>query len=204
MKKTAWISTFLLVATIALGASMAWAQADGDGTQDRTQDRTQEQQRLMERIETDPNLDSGQRERMRKNLHECEQLGLSPDELNTLFPASDSRYGAETRLQVQDQVMELAREGRPVGLICDKMDEGQMKGASDAALVRVAAQMGENLRFAHRYLEEAKGSGIAAMQNPDQERQLEQGVALNRWRGLNDGEFEQLQERARERARDGS
>ena len=202
MKKISWIGTLLLLAPLVLGASSALAQDDGETS--GTQDQIRTHERLMERIENDPNLDSGQRERMRKNLRKCEELGLSSGELNSLFPDGNTSYSAETRLKIQAQVMTLAHEGRPVDLICDKMDEGQMKGASEPAMVRAAEQMGENLRYAHRYLEDAKNDGISGMDDPSQERQLERGVALNRWRGLNDGEFDQLKERARDRARDGS
>ena len=201
MKKISWSGTLLLLAPLVLGASSALAQDDGETS--GTQDQIRTHERLMERIEKDPSLDSGQRERMRKNLRECEELGLGSGELASLFPDGSTGYSAEARLRIQAQVMTLAREGRPVDPICDKMDEGRMKGAPEVALERVAEQMGENLRYAHRYLEEAKNNGVSGAEEPYQERHLERGLALNRWRGLNDGEFEHLQEQARDRARDG-
>lgn len=198
MKKFSCIGILLLFITLSLGTSSVWAQ-----NEQGTQDQTQERQRLMERVENDPSLDTGQRERMRKNLRECEELGIAPDQLNALFPDQSAGYSAETRLKIQSQVMTLAREGRPVDLICDKMDEGRLKGASEPAMTRVAEQMGENLRYAHRYLQDAQSEGIQGLADPTQEQALERGVALNRWRGLEDGDFEQLRARARDRARDG-
>jgi hypothetical protein len=192
---------------LALLAVAAAAAQDADpASADRQRDRERVQQQIRQRIEQAPGLDSGQRERMRSNLEQCLRLGLTEDQIEGLFPARgrpDSVDG-QALLRYQERVIEAAREGLDSGLLADKAREGRMKGvgaeAIDGALERVQRQ----LRVAHRAMVQAADDGVTPAADTPTRLQLQRGMALDLWRGLEQGDLDRLRAGARLRSRDGS
>jgi hypothetical protein len=182
-----------LLALLLLPLGSAWAQ-DSDRDGDRYRDR----------IDQDSSLNEAQRDRMQTRLQDCKDLAVSGDQLDALFPEGGSQYSAESRLRMQERVLELAREGQPVDLLCEKIGEGEMKRAREQDVEKAVQRMGEYVGEAHRYMEQAKGDGVSGLDNAADERHLQRGLTMNMWRGLEEGELAQLRTQARERLRDGS
>ena len=180
-----------LLALLLMPLGSAWAQ---DSDRDQYRDR----------IDQDAGLNEAQRDRMRTRLQDCEDAGLSGDQLDALYPEGGSQYSPEARLRMQERVLELAREGQPVDLLCEKIGEGEMKRAREQDVEKAVQRMGEYVGEAHRYMEQAKGDGVAGLDDAANERHLQRGLAMNMWRGLEEGELEQLRTQARERLRGGS
>ncbi len=189
-----------LFALLVLTSSVAWAQSPGDQLQTRDQLLT----RYMDRVNEYDKTSDQQRDRLRQNLKDCVELQIPQDQLEVLFPEDAQQYSAQARLKMQNSVLELARKGMPTDLLCDKIAEGSMKHAPEAAVEGAVTRMEGFTRHAHQYLNQAREEGIEELGGPRVRRQLERGVALNMWRGLNEAELDQLRDRARDRLRDGS
>lgn len=204
--------TLLLVASSAVWAQSGDQLRTRDKLQDKTQDRIQDPlqtrdqlfTRYMDRVNEYDKTSDQQRDRLRQNLKDCLDLQIPQDQLEVLFPKQANQYSTQARLKMQNSVLELAREGMPTDLLCDKIAEGVMKHASEPAVEGAVTRMEGFTRHAHQYLHQAREEGIEDAGGPQVRRQLERGVALNMWRGLNEGELDQLRDRARDRVRDGS
>jgi hypothetical protein len=202
------LATLLGLMILAVSAGLAVAQ-DGDSGERARQrqelrDPAQEpagdqlRDRVRERIQSEPGLQEQERQRLRQHLGECDELGLGNATVEALF--GDDRP-LRAQLQQQERVLTMAREGLPVEPVVDKLREGHRKGVSDEALERVCDRMEEHVRVAQRVMEGAHGDGVEHGDNRT-ERQLTRSVAMNMWRGLEEGDMEQLRERARLRLRD--
>ena len=182
-----------LLALLLLPAGSSWAQ-DMDHDGDRYRDR----------IDQDTSLTEHQRDRMRDHLQSYEGLGMTDDQLEAMFPDGGSHYSADARLRMQGQVLELAGDGQPYDLLCDKIGEGEMKRAREHDVERAVERMGDYVGAAHEYMERAKADGVAGLDHSGAEHHLQRGLAMDMWRGLDEGELDQLRGHARERLRDGS
>ena len=200
----------ICLAGIALVLGLIPAAAQGDGTNPDPGDQPQERQRLREqireRIQQDPALDPQQRQRMEQNLERCLKLGLGDDQVEAMFPAAgrESKTASRHMLQWQERVMTAAEAGLAEDLLTDKLREGRMKGVDASAIDGAMDRLQQNLRLAHREMTRAVEDGVAPSPDAATKRQLQRGMAMDLWRGLQEGDLEHLREQARERARDGS
>ncbi|MFH1755328.1 MAG: hypothetical protein ABIA59_06450 [Candidatus Latescibacterota bacterium] len=191
-------------------ADMALAQSDGDQTQlqnrDQIQNREQGAQgdalrlRIRERIDREDGLQDQERVRLREHLGECKQLGLEDDVLAALFCEQEP---LQKQIKTQERVLAMAREGVPVEPFAQKLQEGRRKGANPQVMEQVCTRIEKNLRIAHHYMQRVHEDGVETG-NLDAERRRTQQMAMNMWHGLEEGDLEQLRERARLRLRDGS
>ena len=199
-----WVAGLALV----LGLVPVTAQDDGGSPDpgEQPQDRQRLREQIRERIHQDPALDPQQRERMEQNLERCLRLGLEDDQVEALFPMEGGEGQTQARhmLQWQKRVMTAAEEGLAEDLLTDKLHEGRMKGVDAAEIDRAMDRLQQNLRLAHREMTRAVEDGATPSPDATTERQLQRGMAMDLWRGLNEGDLEHLREQARERARDGS
>jgi hypothetical protein len=203
-----------LFTLLVLASSPAWAQSPGDQlqTRDKIQDKIQDPlqtrdqlySHYMDRVNEYDSTSDQQRDRLRQNLKDCLVLDLPQDQLDTLFPVQRARYSTQAQLKMQNAVLALAREGMPTDLLCGKIAEGTMKNAPESALEGAVARMEGFTKHAHQYLNQARQEGFEGAGDFQIQRQLERGVALNMWRGLQEGELDQLRDRAKDRLRDGS
>ena len=76
-----------------------------------------------------------------------------------------------------------------------------MKGVDPASIDRAMDRLQQHLRAAHREMNRAIEGGVTASPDVATARQLQRGIAMDLWRGLHEEDLEQLQLRARERAR---
>ncbi|MFH0779006.1 MAG: hypothetical protein V2A71_10350, partial [Candidatus Eisenbacteria bacterium] len=195
---------------VSLAVSMAFAQDDGSPAQARSRKETQKaiqepkgealRQQIRERIENESGLQAQERERLRLHLGECKQLGLSDETVATLFSGATP---LRQQIRIQERVLALAREGLPVEPVAQKLQEGQRKGATVEALERVCARLGEYVRAAHRFMKQAQEAG-ATPGDAAAERKHAGDVATQMWRGLTQGDMDQIQDRTHLRLRDGS
>lgn len=193
--KTQFYRTTLaaMIALLLLPVGSSWAQnPDNGGSQFR------------DRIDHDTSLTVPQRDRMRENLQSCKDVAMTDEQLDVMFPEGGSHYSAEARLRMQSRVLELARNGQPYDLLCNKMGEGEMKRASEQHVERAVQRMGEYVDAAHQYMEHAKRDGVAGLNDAGAEHHLHRGLAMDMWRGLEQGELDQLRTHARERLRNNS
>ena len=202
MKRLEMMMGLVLITLLAVSVGTVQAQTSTDDTQ--TQMRQNMQTRYMERVNQYDSLNDQDRDRMRQHLKECIDYQIPEDQMETLFP--EGRHGASmhSQMQLQETVLDLAREGMPTDLPCRKWEEGMMKGAPETAVANAAMRMGEYTRYAHQYMNQARQDGIEGVDDPQVERQLQRGIAMNMWRGLNEDELGQLRDHARQRLRDGS
>jgi hypothetical protein len=209
------IVTFPAVALLVLLPGLGLAQSDG-GTpvQEQTQVRSQAQigdasgdllrertrEQIRERIDHEPGLQDAERARLREHLRACDELGLDDAAVAAMF---DTSRPLREQMRSQERVLALARDELPVEPLVEKLQEGRRKGAREEALEQVCARMEENVRTAHRVLEQARQAGVDPG-GPDVERQLTRGLAMDMWRGLHEGDLQQLHDRAQQRLRDHS
>jgi hypothetical protein len=200
----------ICLAGIALVLGLIPVAAQEDGTDPGPGDQPQERQRLREqireRIQQDPALDPQQRARMEQNLERCLRLGLDDEQVAALFPMSDreGQTAARHMLQWQERVMTAAEAGLAEDLLTDKLREGRMKGVDPTAIDGAMDRLQQHLRLAHREMTRAVEDGVTPSPDGTTERQLQRGMAMGLWRGLNEQDLEHLREQARVRARDGS
>jgi hypothetical protein len=156
---------------------------------------------VRERIERTEGLNEQQRQQMRENLEQCRRLGFDGDDIDGLFQPGDGDGGEAWihALRRQERVLAMAREGMPADLVVDKLQEGRRKGAREDAIERVLQRMEARIRIAHRQMSAAREQGVTTAGDAAIERDLVRGVALDLWRGLEEGDLVQLRERARER-----
>ena len=186
------------------------AQNDGDQTQlqerARIQDREQDaqgealRQRIRERIDREEGLQDRERDRLREHLGECKQLGLDDEVVDALFCEDEP---LQKQIKTQERVLAMAREGVPVEPLAEKLQEGRKKGANQQVMEQVCDRIEKNLRIAHRYMNRVQQDGVEAGDENAERRHTRQ-MAMNMWHGLEEGDMEQLRERARLRLRDGS
>ena len=205
---SAVLSFFII---IILTAGIAAAQ-EGDGTQ--TQERTRAQvqdnaqdphgemlrERIRERIQNEDGLKAQDRERLRKHLRDCDELGLDDGTVAALF---DESTPLKNQIRNQERVIEMKREGLPVEPVMLKLREGRRKGVNEEALERVCERMENNVRTANRYMKRVREDGMTPGSEEAEQRRTRE-MAMHMWRGLEEGDMEQLRERARRRLRDGS
>ena len=187
----------LIGVLVANSATAAQAQNE-DPAKTRTQEQVQE--RIRERIENDAALQERERQQLREHLAQCEQLGLDAEQVQALF--SDEAPLKE-QIRHQERVLTMAREGLPVDPLMEKLQEGRRKGAPEAVLDRVCAQLEEHVRTADRLMTQARQAGARGAA-PGVEHRLTESLARNMWRGLEQGDFDRIMERAQQRLRDGS
>ena len=141
---------------------------------------------------------------MRDHLQSCKDLAMTGEQLDAMFPDGGSHFSAEARLRMQERVLELAGDGHPYDLLCNKIAEGEMKRARERDVERAVQRMGEYVGTAHQYMLQAKRDGVSGLNNAGAEQHLQRGLAMNMWRGLQQSELEQLRAHAQERLGDGS
>lgn len=209
-KSAIMVCAFSLLLITAFGVEHAFAQNSGDGAQvrERAEIRSTEQEargdqlhrRIRDRIENEEGLQDQERERLRQHLGECNQLGLNDEVLAALFSEEEP---LQKQIRTQERVLAMAREGIPVEPLAQKIQEGRRKGAGEQAMERVCNRMEEHLRTSHRFMLRLREDGIESG-NPEAERRHTREMAMHMWHGLEEGDMEQLRERARLRQRDGS
>jgi hypothetical protein len=198
MKKTGFT---IAVLVIALASTMTVAVA-----QDQDMTREQVREQIRERIDQCDQLNEQLREQMRNNLRECERLGLTSDELEAIFPGAEGAKGpnAEAMIRVQNRVMKMVREGLPADAVIAKFGEGALKGAQGPALDSACERMENHVRAANRVMKRVREESGEPAGEPVQTRRMTRELAQQMWRGLGEGDYERLCERARKRLRDGS
>jgi hypothetical protein len=198
MKKTL-IPIAIIAIALGLAATAAMAQ-----DQDQTQLQTREQ--IRERIDQADRLTEQQREQMRDNLRECERLGLGVDEIDAIFPGAEGANGpnAEAMIRVQSRVMNMAREGLPAGAVVAKFKEGALKGVPGPALDGACERMENHVRAANRVMTRLRDETGEPAGDPAQVRRQTRELAQQMWRGMGEGDYDQLRERVRKQLRDGS
>ncbi len=208
MKRLAWMTSVVVISVLALGGGTALAQAMDDAQnqgqlETRAQNHENTWSRYMDRVDQYDSLSDQDRQRMRQHLEECIQYDLPEDQMETLFPENPDGVSMRSQMRLQETVLELARDGMPTDLPCRKWEEGVMKGAPEPVLENAVERMGQYTRHAHQYMEQARHEGLDGVGSPQVERQLERGIAMDMWRGLDEKELDQLRAHARERLRDG-
>jgi hypothetical protein len=199
---------FLLASGVVTDAVLAQGEGDQIQLQERAriQDREQDpqgdalRQRIRERIDREEGLQDRERERLREHLGECKRLGLDDEVLAALFCEDEP---LQKQIRTQERVMAMAREGVPVDLLTEKLQEGRRKGANSQVMEQVCVRIENNLRIAHRYMNRVREDGVETGDDNAERRHTRQ-MAMNMWHGLEEGDMEQLRERARLRLRDGS
>jgi hypothetical protein len=212
-----WMSSINVIMASALSALIlsgmtvtAAPAQDNDQTQTRTRDQVRDTQadpqgdmlreRIRDRIQNEDGLKEQDRERLRKHLGECDELGLGDEDVAALF---DESTPLKKQIRTQERVLEMAREGLPHEPVMQKLREGRRKGVNDETLDRVCDQMEAHVRTAARVMERAREDGVTPGDD-DVERRRTREMAMHMWRGLDEEDMDQLRERARLRLRDGS
>ncbi|MEJ2721459.1 MAG: hypothetical protein P8181_10025, partial [bacterium] len=157
-------------------------------------------QRIQERIKNEDGLNDQEREQLRQHLRDCGELGLDDAVVGALI---DEGEPLRSQIRNQKRILEMKREGLPIEPVMTKLQEGRRKGASDEVVEKVCARMEANVRTANRFLARAREDGVTPGDNEAEQRRTRE-MAMNMWRGLNEGDMEQLRERARLRLREGS
>jgi hypothetical protein len=156
--------------------------------------------RIRERIENEEGLQTQEREQLRKNLGDCETLGLDDAVVGAMF---DESVPLKKQIRTQEQVLAMAREGLPVEPVTQKLEEGRRKGVSDAVLEKACVRMEEDVRAANRYMEKARDAGVTPGDRAAERRRTAE-MAKHMFNGLTEGDMNRFEERARIRLRDGS
>ncbi len=188
--------------------------AAGDQDQDRDQLRTRDQLRvddplqtrdqLRQRIQDCPGATAEQRRQMEQNLDRALQLGLDGQTLAAMFPEPADGEAAGATLRFQRRILDAADDGLPPEPLAAKVREGRMKGVPEDQLDGAVERLEGQLRTARRVMERAAAGGVEIPADPARQRQMVREMAREAWRGLDEGDLDQLRERACERARDGS
>jgi hypothetical protein len=208
---TVTVSAVALAALILTGMTVTTVLAqDDDPAQTRTREQVREmdsdpqgdmlRQRIHDRIENEDGLQTQERERLRKHLGECDELGLGDGDVAALF---DESQPLKKQIRTQERVLAMAHEGLPVDPVMQKLREGRRKGANEDVLNQVCDRMEAHVRTANRVMERAREDGVTPG-NADAERRRTSEMAMHMWHGLEEGDMDQLRERARLRLRDGS
>ena len=167
-------------------------------TQAQSDDALRE--RIRERIDSDDQLKERDRLQLREHLRDCEELGLSDSTVKALFA---NGVPLQEQIRHQNRILTMAREQLPVESLVAKLEEGRRKQAGEPALERVCSQLEEHVRTAAQVMNRARESGLQPGDDTTEKR-LTESLAMNMWRGLGEGDCDQLMERARLRLRDGS
>ncbi|MBN1503818.1 MAG: hypothetical protein JW952_02020 [Candidatus Eisenbacteria bacterium] len=157
-------------------------------------------ERIRLRIEDETGLEDQERERLRKHLGECDRVGLDDAAVAALF---SEKAQLKSQIRTQERVLTMAREGLPVDLVMQKLQEGLRKGAPQELRERVCAQVEEHVRAAYEHMKQAREAGVTPGEE-NAERQRVREMASYMWRGLKESDMEQLRKRAQLRLRDGS
>jgi hypothetical protein len=199
----------LFIITLLAGITAA---QEGDATQaqeraraqirDNSQDPQGEmlRERIRERIQNEDGLKEQDRERLRKHLRDCDDLDLGDETVAALF---DESTPLKNQIRNQERVIEMKREGLPVEPVMLKLREGRRKGVNEQVLEQVCERMEANVRTANRFMKQVREDGVTPG-NEEAEQRRTREMAQNMWRGLEEGDMDQLRERARLRLRDGS
>lgn len=178
-----------IVVLVGVMAPVTWAQSD-DALQER----------IRQRIENDDQLKERDRLQLREHLRDCEELGLSDATVEALFADGEP---LREQIRLQSRVLTMARERLPIEPLVEKLREGRRKQVGEPALERVCSQLEQHVRTAAQVMNRARESGLQPGDDTTEKR-LTESLALNMWRGLGEGDCDQLMERARQRLRDGS
>jgi uncharacterized membrane protein YgcG len=171
----------------------------GDGSGDRA--REQDRQRIRDRIDAASTLSAQERARMHQNLDACLAHGAEVGELGAIFPGAGpgTALSAQSMLRLQERVRTMLQDGLCAEAVVDKVREGRMKRVPEARLEHAAERMQQHVRAAHHQLKQARHQGADSSDDPLRENALVKGLALNLWRGLEEGDIERLRDRARRR-----
>lgn len=178
-------------------------QRDRLRTEDPAQAGQGEMAQLRRRIETADGVEEGVRTRMRSNLDALALRGLTAGQVEPIFPGAilRTRLSSRAQLQLQEQVLAMEQRGEPSGPVLEKVAEGCMKGAGEGLLLQAAERMQRHVRTAHRFLEQTGREGLPPAGDTGAQKALVEGLALDLWRGLEQGDLVKLRERARARTR---
>jgi hypothetical protein len=202
------VALCLLFVGLAAGPVLADVDSGRAQARSRTETRTAAQnpqgealrQRIQQRIQDEVGLQDQERERLRINLGECNRLALDDATVAALF---SEKAQLRSQIRTQERVLTLARQGMPVEPVVQKLQEGLRKGATQEARERVCEQVEAQVRTAHQYMKQAREAGIKPG-DANAERKRVRDMASYMWRGLKEGDMEQLQTHAQKRLRDGS
>ncbi len=201
----------VLVTLMLTGMTVATAFAqDDDPAQTRTREQVRDmdsdpqgdmlRQQIRDRIQNEDGLQTQEREQLRKHLGDCGDLGLSDEDVAALF---DESQPLKKQIRTQERVLAMAHDGLPVDPLMQKLREGRRKGANEEVLNQVCDKMEAHVRTANRVMERAREDGVVPG-DADVERRRTGEMAMHMWHGLEEGDIDQLRERARRRLRDGS
>jgi hypothetical protein len=205
------IAAVLSLFIIPLVAGIAVAQEDGatqaqERSREQMRDDTQVPQgemlreRIRERIQNEDGLKAQDRERLRQHLRDCDDLGLDDGAVASLF---DESTPLKNQIRNQERVIEMKRDGLPVEPVMLKLREGRRKGVNEEVLEQVCERMEAHVRAANRFMIRAREDGVTPGSDEAEQRHTRE-MAQHMWRGLEEGDMDQLRERARLRLRDGS
>jgi hypothetical protein len=189
----------LVTAVLAVGTS-SYAQTQNHSMSgDRQGAMTADQ--LRDRIRTNESMDAQLRGAMLDNLEECLNQGMTPDDIEVMFPrhGADSEMDAGTMLRMQQRVREMISGGHSPGLMLDKMREGHVKGVAMPMLERAVTRTETNMRRANEFLGGMDSAAPDMDAGPQHRQMLERHLALNMWSGLEDGDLDHLRDRSRMR-----
>jgi hypothetical protein len=196
---------FLYTLFALLLAVTLWTPAVSQEEPEEPADQNRLHERIRERIRTEEGMEDAQRMRMENQLERALRLGLSDDQVEAMFPMpGPGDMSVALMLKLQQRVMDAAEEGMAAGLLADKMREGRMKGAPEEAIDAAMQQLEKHLAVAYQEMRRAVENGITPHQEEGAELRIQEGLALNMWRGLGEEDLEPLMAQARIRARDGS
>ncbi len=207
---TSVMTVMLGLLFVVLAAGPVLAADDGDQAQVRArkeaQVTTQDPQgdvlrhRIRQRIQDETGLQEQERERLRSHLGECDRLGLNDAAVKAMF---SEKVQLKSQIQTQERVLAMAREGLPVEPAVQKLQEALAKGAPQQVRERVCEQVEAQVRTAHQYMKQAREAGVKPG-DASAERKRVREMASYMWRGLKEGDMDQLRKRAQQRLRDGS
>jgi hypothetical protein len=211
----------VILAVLFLAATAAIAQDEGDeplrtrdrerselrdGSGDPSGPMEQFRQRLERRIQAAGDLDEAARHQMRENLAACLRHGVDTEDVEAIFPAPETpgALDGQTCLRLQNRVVAMLEGDLPCEPLLAKVREGMTKRVAAGAIEGVATRLEQHVRQADRVLGEATKDGLEAPQEPQRRREMAGELAQHMFRGLGEGDCDQLRERARLRLRDGS
>jgi hypothetical protein len=204
-----WMARFCTILTLGVLATPSLSAAKShDMSPNQARNHADVRQltgdQLRERINHDTSLSEQHRVQMLGHLQECLDLGVSPLELEAIFPSPHigQSLDNETMLRMQVRVHDMLRENMDAGLVLEKMHEGRVKGVPSQRIEDAAIQMEGHIRAAHRFLGGSRDANIEPPKSGEEHRVLERHLALDLWSGLEEGDLDHLRQRGR--LRDGS
>jgi len=197
------IFTVLILSVMSVLPGMAPAQTVS--SQDDW-DHARMRLRIREHVDSDLGMTGPQREQLMENFDNCIRHGMTADQIQALFPAEGGRGSewADHMLAMQTHVLGLVDDNLPVDLMMEKILEGRTKHVSPGLVGRVLEQTRHNVRYSWGIMMGAMEGGVHGPRTDSGLHEANCEFARCLWDGLTEQGLDQLQDRARLRARDGS